>query len=369
MVEVLSWVSLVCSAVPAALFLRNLRDYRVAPAPGTTSGISVLIPARNEEAGIAAAIESVASSIGVDWELLILDDNSDDGTSFVVAGYGRRDARIRLLSGAGLPSGWCGKQHACWQLARQASYNQLCFLDADVRLTPDALARIAAFAHTSGSPLVSGFPQELTGTWLEKLLLPLIHFALLGFLPLSRMRASTDTSFAAGCGQLMFAQRDAYFQSGGHAAIRSSLHDGLKLPKAFRKSGFRTDLFDATDIAACRMYRNAKEVWNGLAKNATEGIAAPGRIVPVSILLCLGQVLPFLLVTGSTVAQVAAVVALLPRLLGAWRFRQSLVSAFLHPFGITVLLILQWYAFLRARAGKPAGWKGRVYSDGAGERT
>jgi len=72
---------------------------------------------------------------------------------------------------------------------------------------------------------------------------------------------------------------DAYHACGGHAKIRSTLHDGVKLPRLFRRAGFQTDLFDATDIARCRMYRTNIETWRGLGKNATEGLAAPGTLL------------------------------------------------------------------------------------------
>ena len=147
----------------------------------------------------------------------------------------------------------------------------------------------------AGAGLVSGFPRQATETWMEWMLLPLIHFVLLGFLPLDRMRKGTDPAFAAGCGQFLMVTREAYVASGGHAEIRATMHDGLLLPRLLRQKGFRTDLADLTGLATCRMYRSAGEVWRGLAKNATEGIAAPARILPISALLFLGQVAPFLL--------------------------------------------------------------------------
>ena len=75
--------------------------------------------------------------------------------------------------------------------------------------------------------------------------------------------------------------------------IKTTMHDGLLLPRLFRQCGYRTDLTDLTDLATCRMYRNARQVWQGLAKNATEGLAAPVRILPISLLLFLGQIVPF----------------------------------------------------------------------------
>ena len=215
-----------------------------------------------------------------------------DATAAIVASMARRDERIRLVRGPQLPPGWCGKQHACWVLAQEARHPLLVFIDADVRLAPDALARMARFLDESAADLASGFPRQETVGLLEKLVIPLMHFILLGFLPLERMRRSPDPAFAAGCGQLFITTRDAYDRSGGHSAIRGTLHDGLKLPRAYRLAGLRTDVFDATDLAVCRMYRTAGEVWKGLAKNAGEGLAAPRLILPMTVILLGGQVFP-----------------------------------------------------------------------------
>ena len=147
------------------------------------------------------------------------------------------------------------------------------------------------------------------------------------------MRRTVHPSFAAGCGQLFLARRDAYFESGGHGAIRASRHDGIELPAAFRRAGFRTDLCDATQIACCRMYRGARQVWDGLLKNASEGLGAPKRIVPFTVLLMGGQVAaPVLAAILAPVWVAPAVCAVFgPRVVAAFRFRQPLSSAVLHP--------------------------------------
>ena len=107
-------------------------------------------------------------------------------------------------------------------------------------------------------------------------MLPLIHFVLLGFLPLPVARRLRGPAWAAGCGQLFLTTRAAYDAAGGHAAVKSSLHDGLTLPRAYRAAGETTDVVDAAGLATCRMYDGAGETFAGLAKNATEGVAAPG---------------------------------------------------------------------------------------------
>lgn len=369
---VLSIVCLLLALIPAGLFLRNLRLY-LRPArssSGPTPRISVLIPARNEAQNIEEALRSALGNKDAEIEVIVADDASEDATAAIVRAFAVRDARVRLIATPPLPSGWNGKQHACHVLAQAATKPLLCFVDADVRLEPDALARMAGFVKQSGASLVSGVPCQITVSWMESLLIPLIQFVLLGFLPINRMRKSTDPAYAAGCGQLFMAVKDDYHTVRGHSAIRATLHDGIKLPAAFRYAGFRTDLFDATAIAHCRMYCNAAGVWSGLAKNATEGMATPARLPIFTVLLLGGQVVPYILLTRASIhgsffavslAGVAILLSYLPRLIASRRFRQSLWSALFHPLGVLLLLLIQWFALGRKLLGKPAAWRGRDY--------
>lgn len=377
-VEWLVTISIVLAAIPAVMFLANLWFYRpvrrelAVPAP--TGALSVLIPARNEEHNIRATLEAALASRGCEFEVVVLDDHSTDATAHIVREIASRDPRLRLEHGPALPPGWCGKQHACHVLAGLARNPLLAFIDADVRLAPDALARLTA--HMESRPdiaLSSGVPRQELGTFSERLLLPLIHFVLLGYLPMAFMRWTKLAGFSAGCGQLFIARADAYRATGGHANIRTTLHDGVKLPRLFRRAGFQTDLFDATDLASCRMYHTNAETWRGLGKNATEGLGAPGAILPMTALLLGGQVMPFVLIASAPwlpagtlqPAIAAAMLALLPRLIAVARFRQPVLSALLHPIGVLALLIIQWRALAAGMLGRPSEWKGRAYPGAA----
>jgi glycosyltransferase involved in cell wall biosynthesis len=374
-VSLLTVTALLLAAVPALLTLFNLKVFLPAPEQGgrmNKPGVSVLVPARNEAAAIEPCVRAILASRDVDLEVVVLDDASTDGTDAIVRQLAEQDARVRLVRGRPLPSGWCGKQHACAQLAEAASHDTWVFLDTDVRLSPEAVRRCVAFLDASRASLVSGFPRQVTGSFLEWLLLPLIHFVLLGFLPIARSRIDNSPGLAAGCGQLFVTRRDDYLRAGGHTAIRASLHDGIKLPRAFRRAGLCTDIFDATDIASCRMYTRSLDVWRGLSKNATEGIGSPATIVPFTILLAGGQVLPWVLVgwglaTGwqgwpawtVPVALVAVALSSLPRVLDATRFHQSFTSVLAHPLGIAVFLAIQWVALGRRLLGLQTSWRGR----------
>jgi glycosyltransferase involved in cell wall biosynthesis len=377
-------LSFCCAIFPAALWLWNMLLYREPEGSSCAElghcslphPVSVLIPARNEERAIAALLTSLIATRGVEIEMIVLDDGSSDRTAKIVHGFAARDPRVRLVSAPPLPCGWNGKQHACYALAAMAQFEILCFLDADVRLEPDALVRMCGFLTRSESDLVSGFPRQETETLLETLLLPLIHFVLLSYLPLAGMRALPAPGFAAGCGQFLMVKREAYRKSGGHAQIRATMHDGLLLPQLLRRHGLRTDIADLTHLATCRMYHSASEVWQGLAKNATEGMASPARILPFTFLLLCGQILPSLLAVSLFFAPrlysnlehslilAALAASFIPRLLSVWKYRQPLLSAYLHPVGVAVLLAIQWYALLRKIAGQPATWKQRAYRVG-----
>lgn len=375
MTSVLIAVAATCLAIiPALVFLRNLRLYTAPPADPPQSGethVSVLIPARNEERSIHTTVTAALASQGVTVEVIVLDDHSSDQTARTVATLARHDSRVRLLAAPQLPPGWCGKTHACAVLAREARYPVLLFLDADVRLAPRGLRRMVRALDRNHADLASGFPHEDAETVMEQLVIPLLHFLLLGFLPLWRMRASRHPAYGAGCGQIFITRRGAYERAGGHGAIAPSLHDGVTLPRAFRAAGLMTDLFDATDLAHCRMYHSAAEVWRGFAKNAHEGLAKPALILPATVLLGGGQIVPFVLLARELwrpadpvvfgLSLLGSAAAYLPRVIGARRFRQSWTSALLHPCGVFVVLLIQWYAFIRRALRLPAVWKGRAY--------
>jgi hypothetical protein len=359
----LTAASCVLAVIPAALFLRNLPLYAPLPRATRRANCSVLIPARNEEANIAAALRSILESENVDLEVIVLDDGSTDRTAEVVRSFA--DPRVRLETAQPLPAGWCGKNFACHQLAALAHHPLLIFMDADVRVfRPDSLARLAEFVEQSGAALVSGVPREETVGLAEKLIIPLIHFVLLGFLPLERMRKSRDPRFAAACGQILAVRREAYDCAGGHTAVANHIHDAVALTRTFRAHGLATDLFDATDTFHCRMYQRASDVWRGFAKNAHEGLGSPQLIVPATLLLLGGQLLPLILLAlaPSPLAVIATAAAYLPRLIAVARFRQSLLGALLHPIGICALVAIQWFAFFRSLRKRPAVWKGRSYA-------
>lgn len=371
----LAWAAAVLALLPLLLGLRNLVLFRVPcePAPGGCR-VSILIPARDEAANIREAVAAALASIEVDVEVVVLDDQSNDDTAGIVRRLAQDDSRVRLVVPPPLPPGWAGKQRACRLLAEHARHEVLMFIDADVRLAPEAASRAAAFLLRSPRlGLVSGFPREATGSLAEHLVIPWIHVLLLGYLPMDFMRRSRRPSFGAACGQWMVARRDAYFEVGGHGAAPASRHDGVSLPRSFRAAGWHTDLFDATPLARCRMYRGLREVWTGFGKSAGEGLATPLGLPVWTLLIAGGHLLPWLLLPLGwamdevPVMQLAALgiaANLVLRGLLAWRFRQHPLGVVLHALGGALVLALNWFALCRHLAGRPSSWRGRAYVSG-----
>ncbi len=370
MLTALGLAALALALLFAGMAAINLVLFRPPPAPAAKRpAVSLLIPARDEAEAIGATLDAALASEGVTLEVLVLDDGSTDATAEVVRARMAVEPRLRLIDGPPLPKGWIGKQHACHVLAGEAAHETLVFLDADVVLAPDALARFAQ-ALAGGLDLASGFPREETRTLAETLVVPLIHVLLIGYLPLGAARRRPDAGFAAGCGQLMAVRRTSYARAGGHAAIRLMRHDGLMLPRAFRRAGCATDLFDATGLARCRMYAGAAQVWHGFSKNATEAMARPLALPVWTLLLGGGHVMPFVLAPVALAAQapVAAGASFAAcacvwgaRAAMAIRFRQRWTGVLLHPVGVLAVLALNWSALAAQMRGRPAVWRGRAY--------
>lgn len=349
--------------LPLVLTLVNLPFFRKAPPPRRWAApVSVLIPARDEAANIEAAVRSVLAGADGPLEVLVLDDHSVDHTAAVVQRVAAEDGRVRLERAPPLPAGWAGKQHACMVLAARAAGEVLIFMDADVRLEPGGVGRILSVLRRHRLALVSGFPRQVTGSLGERLIVPQITTLLLGYLPMPFARLFPRASmFAAGCGQLMAVRREAYEAVGGHAAVRASFHDGMTLPRAVRRGGFPTGLFDASDLARCRMYRGFAHTWHGFFKNATEGMATPTRLPVWTLLLLGGHIAPWaLLAMGEATAGLVGIAATLgQRLLLAVLLRQSLRAVPWHPVGVVVLLALQAGALFAALRGRQPSWRGR----------
>jgi hypothetical protein len=206
----------------------------------------------------------------------------------------------------------------------------------------------------------------------------MIFFILFSYLPFPRMRNTKDPSASAGCGQFLFARRDAYDACGGHQGFKDSMHDGIRLPRAVRRAGFATDLFDGGPDVSCRMYDGLAQTWRGFAKNAYEGLGSVGLLVFLTVAHAVGQVLPWLVLAwlgaGATglvesspakaealLATCAVTLSLTQRLMLARALSTSLLGALLHPLGVVLMTAIQWHSYVLHATGRRA-WRGRTHA-------
>jgi glycosyltransferase involved in cell wall biosynthesis len=353
------------------------------PRPAAAPTVSVLIPARNEERAIGAALDALRAATGPILEIIVYDDGSTDATPRILAEKAAADPRVRVLSGVPLPPGWVGKPHACHRLGEAARGEVLLFLDADVRLAPDGLRRVldllAAAPDGRETALVTAVPRQRTGTFAEALLLPLLHLVYLAWLPTPLVRRSADPRFLAANGQVLAVRRSAYAAIGGFAAVRAEVVDDMAFCRRAKVLGLPVLFADGHRLADCRMYEGFGQVWRGFSKNLYEGVGGhPAGLFFVVALLFWSFVLPYLALaaalplhaaTGGTPLAASLLLGgvvgvganLAARGLLAARHRHGLAAVLLHPVAVLVLIGIAINSFRWSRAGRIA-WAGRTYA-------
>ncbi len=366
--------SLIISAGALIMTVWNLALYH-RPNPNAapqdqTALVSICIPARNEESNLRPCVAAILAGPRRNLEVLVYDDHSTDATPHELDALMAQDDRVRRVPTRPLPEGWNGKQFACEQMGRAAQGEWLIFTDADVRFEPGAINAALSEAERLDAAMVSTFPRQLAGSPGERLILPMIMFILLSYLPMIRMRRTLDPNASAGCGQFLMVRREAYRRAGGHAAFRDSMHDGIKLPRELRRAGYRSDLFDGTALLRVRMYEGFRATWRGFAKNAYEGLGSIGLLIFLTLLHAVGHLWPwaFLIICAvrgewwplaSTFAAGAIAIQLVQRAILARRFAQSLTAILLHPVSLILVTLIQWHSFWLHVTGRRQ-WRGRT---------
>ncbi|WP_426560776.1 glycosyltransferase [Angustibacter sp. McL0619] len=275
------------SAVAVALTAHtawNVRNLRRPPSPPQPPGewVSVLLPVRDEAHRVKPTMQALLAALdrcAGRAELVVLDDGSSDGTPAVVRAVAEHDPRVRLVAGEPLPPGWLGKPWACHQLAGQANHAStvLVFVDADVRVTPDAVAATVGQLRDSGLDLVSPYPRQVAGTVAERLVQPLLQWSFLTTLPLAVAERSERPALSAANGQLLAVDRGAYERAGGHAGVRADVLDDLALVRSVKLAGGRGGVTDGTELATCRMYDGWADLRDGYGKSLWAAFGGPKR--------------------------------------------------------------------------------------------
>lgn len=326
--------------------------------------ISVLLPLRNEEHRAAACLASLAA-LDCD-EIVVLDDNSTDATVALVESVLGGDPRVRLLRGdTEPPPGWLGKPWACQRLADEAHGDVLVFVDADVVLAPDAAVAGVQMLDEAGLSVVCPYPRQLTSGALGRLVQPLLQWSWLTTLPLDVAERSPRASTAAGNGQFLVVDAEAYRSAGGHGAVRDEVLEDVALVRAIKANGGHGGMADGTELASCRMYADDSELVLGYTKSLWAAFGSPAGAAGVLAGLALAYLVPPLaMVIGPGVAvrvigTVGYGAAVAGRVLVARRTAQHVFpDSWAHPASIIAFGWLVKSSFRRRRAGQ-LRWSGR----------
>lgn len=329
--------------------------------PPVRTPVSVLIPARDEAHRIAPTIRSVLAQRGLaNAEVLVLDDNSSDGTAAVVEAAAAGDPRLRILTGSALPPGALGKPHACAQLAAQARGEVLVFVDADVVLAPHAVAAaVAVMRGPDPLDLLSPWPRQVADDVVGRLIQPLQAWSWLTTLPLRVAERSRRPSMVAANGQFLLVEAAALARAGGWQAVSTAVLDDIGLARAVRNSGGRTGLADGSALATCHMYRNGRELFDGYRKSLWAAFGSPAGAVAVGAAVAVVYVLPAAaMLAGSRIGAVGYLAAVAGRV-QASRWSGRPWDAVAHPASIVALLGLLAASWVGRWRGS-LQWKGRA---------
>jgi hypothetical protein len=373
-----AWALAVLPVAALSTTLVNLATWRRGDPRGRFEGaVSVLVPARNEAPRIGACLDSIARSSARIDEILVYDDESTDGTPDVVRDRASADPRIRLVPTRPLPEGWVGKAHACEQLSRAARGDVVVFVDADVRLEPEGLARLASCFTAPDASVVTAVPGQEMRTFVERLLMPLLLLTYVSWLPLELVARTRDPRVVAANGQILGLRREALSTLGHFRCVASEVVDDVALCRAAKVAGLRVAFVDGTRMATCRMYESGGALWEGFSKNVAEGLGGAAGVALAIAVYLLAFLAPWGLLAAAqlelvapawtTPALVAASANLAQRVVVALRYRQAWLGVLLHPFAIVAWVALALRSLSWTLRGR-VRWSGRVYRERAARK-
>lgn len=323
--------------------------------------ISILIPARNEADVITQTVRHHLAQKCRHFELLILDDDSDDGTGEIALKAGQGDERLRIIKGTNLPDGWMGKSWACQRLGQTAKGDILIFTDADVQWKPDALNSVISQMEKASVDMLTVWSTQITETFVERLTVPLIAQVILGYLPTVMVHYSPLSLFAAANGQVMAWRRDAYEAIGGHSIVANNVLDDVTLAKEAKKQGFRIRMVDGNGHVLTRMYDNWESIRNGFAKNILAGYGGVIHLLFGIVFHCLLFLFPYVLLflpQYRLEGLILILAGLSLRAISAYFTRQRLIDTIWMPISVILFTIIAFQSIYWHLSGG-VRWKGR----------
>ena len=311
---------------------------------------------RNESENVIELVETLKSqSYGGQHHFYLLDDNSTDDTYALLEKSIEGDVRFSLIRGSQPPAGWIGKTWALEQLFTASNEQIIISLDADVRISPDALSRAVSTLDAYGIDFLSIYPRQLVTSFGERLVQPLLQWSWLSTLILRITMRFSNPAFAVANGQFFVVRRSAMT---GYQEVANKVLDDMELARVLLKKGHKGSVVNGGDIAQCRMYSSFAELRAGYAKSLWKAFGSIfGTILAISFILASGVVPIILILMGSVWGWIAFELIALSRVISAYVSNGKILDSLMHPLSSILLVYLIIYSW---SVRKSVQWKGRT---------
>lgn len=367
---------------------RNTRAIEPVPpaAMPPTSSVTINVPARNEERSIEACVRSLLNQSYTEYDVVVVDDRSEDATPAILSRLAAESPRLRVMSAPPLPPGWFGKSWALATASAQATSEWLLFTDADTEHQPGTLAAVIAFAEARDLHMLSLITnQQLVSFW-ERAVLPAIFGVLLQVGGSLEEVNDPRSPVAKANGQFILIRRAVYEAVGGFGAIRDRIPVDYAMARLVKGSGYRIMMAGGADWVQTRMYHSLGEIWEGFSKNVFFGAGQRltrvlgGGVVVMLLLLgpfaLAGMGTAWLARDGSSiwswlvlsVGGLGIVWQMVRGIAMAHGMRIPLAYGLLHPLGAAIFVGICLNSAFRILSGRGVSWKGRRYYEAASGR-
>jgi hypothetical protein len=312
---------------------------------------------RNEAENIEGVVATLSAQAGP-FHFYLLDDNSEDLTFDLLHRFTSGDSRFTVIKGAALADGWIGKTWALQQLYEASNEEILVSIDADVRLTNDAINKSVTLLRSTQLDFLSPYPRQIALTFGERLIQPLLQWSWLTTVPLRFAEGSGQKSMAVANGQFFVVRRSALDSIGGYQSVKHAVIDDVFLARELISTGASGTVVNGSDIAETRMYASWSEIKAGYGKSLSKAFGSPAGAIFVSAFLIATSIAPLILgLLGNPYGWVSFAAIVGTRVLSAAKSRGNLLDSVLHPISIAALIYLIVYSYL---VRGTVTWKGRT---------
>ena len=319
--------------------------------------VGVVVPMRNEAENVEGIVATLSAQDGP-FHFYLLDDNSEDKTLELLQRFTAGDSRFTVIKGAPLADGWIGKTWALQQLYEASSEDVLVSIDADVRLTNDAINKAVTSLRGARLDFLSPYPRQIAHSFGERLIQPLLQWSWLTTVPLRYAEGARQKSMAVANGQFFVVRRSALDSISGYQSVKHAVIDDVFLARQLIAQGSSGTVIDGSDIAETRMYASWSEIEAGYGKSLNKAFGSIFGAIFVIVFLFVTSIAPLVLgLLGNPYGWLGFAAIVGSRVLSAIKSRGSVVDSVLHPISIVALIYLIVYSYL---VRGTVTWKGRT---------